>query len=202
MVINRSGGNKTKKISRSVSTKFPPVDKIESGQMFAQIVGSQGECRFRVICSDGVTRLGKLSGYMRKGPRISSGSYVVVSLREFEQEHKNCDIISYGNPPHHIISIFKKNDVKLPTDDIEFEESEDEFADLDQSLNRKFDLPPTYSDNDDDEEENNKEENNKEENKKVNINSDNKIVINGKNKGKNNKDSDEKEEEEIDWNDL
>jgi initiation factor 1A len=196
MVINKSGGNKTKKISRSVSTKFLPIDKVDTGQMFAQIVGLQGECRFRVICSDGVTRLGKLSGYMRKGPRISSGSYVVVSLREFEQEHKNCDIISYGNPPHHIISIFKKNDVKLPTDDIEFEESEDEFADLDQSVNRKFDLPPTYSDNDDE------EENNKYNNKEENINSDNKIVINGKNKGKNNKDSDEKEEEEIDWNDL
>jgi initiation factor 1A len=195
MVINKSGGNKTKKISRSVSTKFLPVDKVEAGQMFAQIVGLQGECRFRVICSDGVTRLGKLSGYMRKGPRISSGSYVVVSLREFEQEHKNCDIISYGNPPHHIISIFKKNDVKLPTDDIEFEESEDEFADLDQSINRKFDLPPTYSD--EEEEENNNKYNNKEEYVKT----DNKIVINGKN-NKNNKDSDEEEEEEIDWKDL
>lgn len=189
MVINKSGGNKTKKISRSVSTKFLPVDKVESGQMFAQILGSQGECRFRVICSDGVTRLGKLSGYMKKGPRISSGSFVVVSLREFEQEHKNCDIISYGNPPYHIISIFKKNDVKLPNDDIEFEESDDEFKDLDQSLNRKFDLPPTFSDEED--EEKDEEENNK-------------IVVNGKNKVKNkNKDSDEEEEEkEIDWNDL
>jgi len=194
MVINKTGGNKTKKISRCNSTKFIPVDKIESGQMFAQIIGSQGECRFRVICSDGVTRLGKLSGYMKKGPRISAGSYVVVSLREFEQEHKNCDIISYGNPPHHIISIFKKNDIKLPTDDIEFEESEDEFADLDQSINRKFDLPPTYSD--DEEEEEYKKYNNKEENIKTD-----KIIINGKN-NKNNKDSDEEEEEEIDWNDL
>jgi len=193
MVINKTGGNKTKKISRSVSTKFLPVDKIETGQMFAQIIGSQGECRFRVICSDGVTRLGKLSGYMKKGPRISSGSYVVVSLREFEQEHKNCDIISYGNPPHHIISIFKKNDVKLPTDDIEFEESEDEFADLDQSVNRKFDLPPTYSD--EEEEENNNY------NKEEEVNKVDKIIINGKHK-KNNKDSDEEEEEEIDWNDL
>lgn len=195
MVINKIGGNKTKKISRSVSTKFLPVDKVDTGQMFAQIVGLQGECRFRVICSDGVTRLGKLSGYMKKGPRISSGSYVVVSLREFEQEHKNCDIISYGNPPHHIISIFKKNDVKLPTDDIEFEESEDEFADLDQSVNRKFDLPPTYSD--EEEEENNKY------NEEDNNNLVNKIEINGKNKikNKNNKDSDD-EEEEIDWNDL
>jgi initiation factor 1A len=197
MVINKTGGNKTKKISRSVSTKFLPVDKIDPGQMFAQIVGSQGECRFRVICSDGVTRLGKLSGYMKKGPRISSGSYVVVSLREFEQEHKNCDIISYGNPPHHIISIFKKNDVKLPTDDIEFEESEDEFADLDQSVNRKFDLPPTYSD--EEEVENNNYN-------KQDVNKVDKIVINGKNKSKdnskNNIDSDEEEEEEIDWNDL
>lgn len=193
MVINKSGGNKTKKISRSVSTKFLPVDKVESGQMFAQILGSQGECRFRVICSDGVTRLGKLSGYMKKGPRISSGSFVVVSLREFEQEHKNCDIISYGNPPYHIISIFKKNDVKLPNDDIEFEESDDEFKDLDQSVNRKFDLPPTFSDEED--EENNENEENKE----------NKVIVNGKNKVKNkdkNKNSDEESEEEIDWNDL
>ena len=197
MVINKSGGNKTKKISRSVSTKFLPVDKVESGQMFAQIVGLQGECRFRVICSDGVTRLGKLSGYMKKGPRISSGSYVVVSLREFEQEHKNFDIISYGNPPHHIISIFKKNDVKLPNDDIEFEESDDEFKDLDQSINRRFDLPPTYSD----EEENEENEENQENEEIVN----NKVIVNGKNKvkGKNkNKDSDEESEEEIDWNDL
>ena len=194
MVLNKTGGNKTKKISRSVSTKFIPVDKVDTGQMFAQIIGSQGECRFRVICSDGVTRLGKLSGYMKKGPRISAGSYVVVSLREFEQEHKNCDIISYGNPPHHIISIFKKNDVKLPTDDIEFEESEDEFADLDQSVNRKFDLPPTYSD--EEEEENNNY------NKEEEVNKLDKIIINGKNKSKNNKDSDEEEEEEIDWNDL
>jgi len=198
MVINKTGGNKTKKISRSVSTKFLPVDKIDTGQMFAQILGSQGECRFRVICSDGVTRLGKLSGYMKKGPRISTGSYVVVSLREFEQEHKNCDIISYGNPPHHIISIFKKNDIKLPTDDIEFEESEDEFADLDQSINRKFDLPPTYSDEEEYEEEEKeyKKYNNKEENIKTD-----KIIINGKN-NKNNKDSNDEEEEEIDWNDL
>ena len=190
MVINKTGGNKTKKISRSVSTKFLPVDKVDTGQMFAQIIGLQGECRFRVICSDGVTRLGKLSGYMRKGPRISSGSYVVVSLREFEQEHKNCDIISYGNPPHHIISIFKKNDIKLPTDDIEFEESEDEFNDLDQSVNRKFDLPPTYSDEE--------EDNIDKKNYKETVVADNKIVINSK---KNNKDSEE-EEEEIDWNDL
>jgi initiation factor 1A len=194
MVINKTGGNKTKKISRSVSTKFLPVDKVDTGQMFAQIVGSQGECRFRVICSDGVTRLGKLSGYMKKGPRISSGSYVVVSLREFEQEHKNCDIISYGNPPHHIISIFKKNDIKLPTDDIEFEESEDEFADLDQSVNRKFDLPPAYSDD----EEEDKEEYKKYKNKEENIKTD-KIVINGKNKDN---DEEDEEEEEIDWNDL
>jgi initiation factor 1A len=194
MVLNKTGGNKTKKISRCSSTKFLPVDKVDSGQMFAQIIGSQGECRFRVICSDGVTRLGKLSGYMKKGPRISSGSYVVVSLREFEQEHKNCDIISYGNPPHHIISIFKKNDVKLPTDDIEFEESEDEFNDLDQSVNRKFDLPPSYSEEEEEEEKKNNMYYKKEEDNQTI----NKIIVNSKN----NKDNADEEEEEIDWNDL
>ena len=200
MVINNTGGNKTKKKSRSGSSKFIPTDKVDQGQMFAQITGFQGECRFKVICSDGVVRLGRLSGYMKKGPRITVGSYVVISLREFEQEQKKCDIISYGNPPYSIISIFKKNDVKIANDDIEFEESDDEYKDLDQSLNRRFDIPPSDSDEDEKDEQN---ETNKIDDKNNKDNKDDKDILVIKRKDKDNIPTKTiEEDEEIDWNDL
>ena len=106
MVKNDRGGNKAKKQKRSFG-KFDATDKLEPGQMFAQITHNHGGS-FSVMCSDGISRLGKLSGYMKKGPRLSEGSYVVISLRDFESEQKNCDIIAYGDPPSEIIGIFKK----------------------------------------------------------------------------------------------
>ncbi len=132
MVLNKSGGNKTKKQKRNFG-KYDAVDKIESDQMFAQITKNHGGS-FSVLCSDGITRLGKLSGYMKKGPRLSEGSYVVISLRDFEAEHKNCDIIAYGDPPNDIVTIFKTNDPNAHKKaDVEFVESDDEFKDFEES---------------------------------------------------------------------
>ena len=202
MVINNTGGNKTKKKSRSVSSKFIPTDKVDQGQMFAQITGFQGECRFKVICSDGVVRLGRLSGYMKKGPRISVGSFVVISLREFEQEQKKCDIISYGNPPYNIISIFKKNDVKIANDDIEFEESDDEYKDLDQTLNRRFDIPPSEDEDDKHNENNEDDEDDEDKIIKTNNKDNNDILVTKRKDKDNNLTKTIEEDEEIDWNDL
>jgi initiation factor 1A len=132
MVKNDKGGNKTKKQKRNFG-KFDATDKLDTGQMFAQITHNNG-CSFSVMCSDGISRLGKLSGYMKKGPRLSDGSYVVVSLREFEAEQKNCDIIAYGDPPNDIISIFKKYEPNARRKtDIEFVESDDEFKEFEES---------------------------------------------------------------------
>jgi len=132
MPKNISGGNKTKKQKRNFG-KFDPIDKVEPGQMFAQIIKNNG-VNFNVLCSDGVTRIGKLSGSLKKGPRITESSYVVVSLREFESEQKNCDIIGYGDPPNNIINIFKKNSVNKNTKvDVEFHDSDDEFNEFEES---------------------------------------------------------------------
>jgi initiation factor 1A len=132
MVKNDRGGNKTKKQKRSFG-KFDATDKLEQGQMFAQITHNHGGS-FSVLCSDGIGRLGKLSGYMKKGPRLSEGSYVVVSLRDFESEQKNCDIIAYGDPPNDVISIFKKNDPNSHRKaDVEFVDSDDEFKEFEES---------------------------------------------------------------------
>jgi len=132
MVKNTTGGNKTKKQKRNFG-KYDAIDKIEADQMFAQITKNHGGS-FSVLCSDGIVRLGKLSGYMKKGPRLSEGSFVVISLRDFEAEHKNCDIIAYGDPPNDIISVFKTNDPNASKKaDIEFVDSDDEFKDFEES---------------------------------------------------------------------
>ena len=132
MVKNDRGGNKTKKQKRSFG-KFDATDKLEPGQMFAQITHNHGGS-FSVLCSDGIIRLGKLSGYMKKGPRLSEGSHVVISLRDFEAEQKNCDIIAYGNPPNEIINVFKKNDPNSRRKaDVEFVDSDDEYKEFEES---------------------------------------------------------------------
>jgi initiation factor 1A len=132
MVLNDRGGNKTKKQKRNFG-KYDATDKIEQGQMFAQITHNHGGS-FSVLCSDGIIRLGKLSGYMKKGPRLTEGSYVVISLRDFELDQKHCDIIAYGEPPTSIINIFKKNDPNAKKkSDVEFVDSDDEFKDFEES---------------------------------------------------------------------
>ena len=132
MVKNTSGGNKTKRQKRNYG-RYDAVDKVEDGQMFAQIIKNNGD-HFTVLCSDNVTRLGRMSGILKKGPRLTVDSYVVISLRDFETEQKNCDIIAIGDPPTDIINIFKKNNInKSKKDDIDFDESDDEFKDFEES---------------------------------------------------------------------
>lgn len=132
MVKNTSGGNKTKKQKRNFG-RFDATNKIEPGQMFAKIIHNNGGS-FSVMCSDGIPRLGKLSGEMKKGPRLTPGSYVVVSLREFESDQKHCDIIAHGAPPSDVLNIFKKNDPSQSNKaDIEFVDSDDEYKDFEES---------------------------------------------------------------------
>lgn len=146
MVLNKSGGNKTKKQKRNFG-KYDATDKIESDQMFAQITKNHGGS-FSVLCSDGMIRLGKLSGYMKKGPRLSEGSYVVISLRDFEAEHKNCDIIAYGDPPNDIINMFKTNDPNVHKKaDIDFVDSDDEFKDFEESTRTMVNINQTNKTN-------------------------------------------------------
>lgn len=135
MVKNTTGGNKTKKLKRNFG-KYDAQDKIEPGQMFAKIIHNNGGS-FSVLCSDGIPRLGKLTGEMKKGPRLSEGSYVVITLREFESEQKHCDIIAHGDPPSDVISILK-NDSKTNSThkvnvDVDFVESDDEFKEFEES---------------------------------------------------------------------
>lgn len=127
MVINISGGNKAKKQKRTI--RYEPTDKLTDGQLFGIILDKCGGCHFRLMCSDGRIRNGKLSGRMANGPRINTGSYVIISLRDFEKDQKNCDIIGHASPSADVIKILKSSNNKQK-DDITFKESDDEFDDF------------------------------------------------------------------------
>ncbi len=127
MVINVSGGNKAKKQKRTI--RYEPTDKLTDGQLFGIILDKCGGCHFKLMCSDGRIRNGKLSGRMANGPRINTGSYVIISLRDFEKDQKNCDIIGHASPSADIIRILKSSNNKKK-DDITFKDSDDEFDDF------------------------------------------------------------------------
>ena len=154
MVINVSGGNKAKKQKRTI--RYEPTDKLTDGQLFGIILDKCGGCHFRLMCSDGRIRNGKLSGRMANGPRINTGSYVIISLRDFEKDQKNCDIIGHASPSADIIRILKSsNNNNKQKDDITFKDSDDEFEDFNNDGGKK-----------EEEDENNKEEDGEKGNRK------------------------------------
>jgi initiation factor 1A len=156
MVINVSGGNKAKKQKRTI--RYEPTDKLTDGQLFGIILDKCGGCHFRLMCSDGRIRNGKLSGRMANGPRINTGSYVIISLRDFEKDQKNCDIIGHASPSADIIRILKSsNNNNKQKDDITFKDSDDEFEDFNNDGGKK---------EEEDGDENNKEEDGEKGNRK------------------------------------
>ena len=104
MVLNTTGGNKSKKQKRGVR-KHIMADTLDAGQMFGQIMENKGN-HFKILCSDGITRCGRMVNSMKKGQRLQLNAYVVVSLREYETNQTNCDILAAGNPPRDIINLF------------------------------------------------------------------------------------------------
>lgn len=132
MVINTKGGNRTKKQKRGYQRK-QELDSVETGQMFGQILENRGD-HFSVLCADNVTRLGWLSNAAKKGIRLITNSYVVLSVRDYETEKKNCDIIGAANPPNDIKNIFKKiNPLAGSDDNIQFYTQNNKFKEFEES---------------------------------------------------------------------
>jgi translation initiation factor IF-1 len=132
MVKNVSGGNKAKKQKRGYQKKAA-IARTEPGQMFGQVVENRGD-HFAILCSDNVTRMGKLCGAAKRGQRLISGSFVVISIREYETEQKNCDIIGAGDPPMDIRNIFRKINPTAGDDaDIAFYTQDDKFKEFEES---------------------------------------------------------------------
>jgi translation initiation factor 1A len=66
-------------------------------QEYAQVTALLGNCRLRLNCIDGKTRMGKIRGAIRKKSWISMNDVVLVSLREFEDD--KCDVLHAYKPP-------------------------------------------------------------------------------------------------------
>jgi translation initiation factor IF-1 len=132
MVKNTTGGNKTKKQKRGYKRK-EALDHTESGQMFGQVLENRGD-HFLILCADNVQRFGYLSNSAKKGQRLIANSFVVISVRDYETEKKNCDVIAAGNPPNDIKNIFRKiNPNAGNNDNIEFYTQNDKFKEFEES---------------------------------------------------------------------
>lgn len=133
MVKNTSGGNKAKKQKR-VNCKKVVLNELGDGQMFGKVIEARGGNHYTILCTDNVSRIGRLGSSARKrGSKIISGIFVVVSLRDFETEQKNCDILGTANPPVDIRNIFKKINPSKNDDIVEFYDSDNNFDEFEES---------------------------------------------------------------------
>jgi translation initiation factor 1A len=61
----------------------------EKDQYYAQVTKNLGSGRFDITCDDGIQRIGKLRGNMRKSQWVTVGNVVLVSLRDFGDSSSN-----------------------------------------------------------------------------------------------------------------
>lgn len=54
------------------------------GQLYGKVEKLLGSCHFEIMCVDGKARRCKIRGAIRKRCRIKLGDFVIVSLREFD----------------------------------------------------------------------------------------------------------------------
>jgi translation initiation factor 1A len=103
------------------------------GQYYAHVIKSLGGGRFDIECDDGVQRIGKLRGNMRRSQWVSAGCIVLVSLREFEDSKKADILLKYSDTAAKHLRRYgelewlkKRDDVDDDDDDgIEFEDDDD-----------------------------------------------------------------------------
>lgn len=126
----------------------------EEGQEYGQILKMLGNGTATVACFDGRPRLGVICGRMKNRTWINPNDIVLVSLREFEDGGKKCDIIykyfseeakqlkAMGELPDETVIEDRpkeENEINLVYEEGEQDQDEEEEDDDD-------DLPPEDSD--------------------------------------------------------
>ena len=139
MVVNKKGGNKTKKQKKVTDSKEdrPLVLKdIEQMQEYAQILKAFGNGRFEANCFDGKVRLSHARGNLKKKKMfVKSGDVVLLSLREFEDN--KCDILYIFNVKE-IKELKKMGEIpKTVSEDILAKEVEDDGIDFEEEDNEE-----------------------------------------------------------------
>lgn len=127
-----------KKKNRNFSSKHAGSNKellfAEEDQMYALVENALGDRRFTVQCSDGVNRLGKLRGSIRRSNFVRKGSFVLISCRH---EDTKVDIIHHYCETHTVLlhkyneleSFKARKPVQGEEDDlVQFEDDDDDFV--------------------------------------------------------------------------
>ena len=124
MVVNKKGGNKTKKqkkVPNDGQERALVLKNVLDLQEYGHVIKAYGNGRYEVSCFDGKTRLAHARGNLKKKKVfIKVGDIIILSLREFEDN--KCDILYQYNPKE--IKILKKMG-EIPDIDDGGEEEED-----------------------------------------------------------------------------
>jgi translation initiation factor 1A len=153
MVINKKGGNKTKKQKKNPvnneERKLVLKDEMDL-QEYAQINKLFGNGRFEANCFDGKIRLAHARGNLKKKKVfVKAGDVVIVSLREFEDA--KCDVI-YVYKPKEIRELKKMGEIpQTITEDLVVEtEDKDigiDFDEEDEEDEKKEDFKENFEEN-------------------------------------------------------
>ena len=96
MVKNRIGGSKHKKQKNIVENRN--IEYALPGQDYALVLSTCGNMRFKLLCNDGVERLGILRGKHKKRMWVNINDIVLYENWEFQNE--KCSILLKYNDNH------------------------------------------------------------------------------------------------------
>ena len=91
MPKNTKGGKKHKTHKNSTESSKRQLFIKEPGQEYAIVSKLLGNCRVEIKCGDDKIRLGIIRGTMKKKVWLTTDDYILVALREFEDD--KADII-------------------------------------------------------------------------------------------------------------
>lgn len=77
---------KKKKKKKPSNIQKRPLPSVEDGQYFCCCVKVLGNRRFRIRFPDGRERIGTLSGRVKRGQRVVTGTWVISSIRTYEPD--------------------------------------------------------------------------------------------------------------------
>jgi translation initiation factor 1A len=87
MARNSTGGKKAKKQKNGVVKPGKRIIELaEDGQTYGKINKMLGDMRCEVLCEDGIIRICKIRGKMKRRVFISCGDIVLVCMREYQDE--------------------------------------------------------------------------------------------------------------------
>ena len=119
----RKKGGKKKGGSHHTTTRA--LWEKEPGQEYGRVTALLGNARLRVLCSDGVERLGIIRGKMRRRVWIRAGDVILIALREFSDER--CDVI-HKYRDEEVRALKKSGDLVDLGDDVAEAEEDDGFV--------------------------------------------------------------------------